>query len=195
MECAGFVIIAWAMWPFAAVVFTRISARRWFSARACNTLVSASSCEFSSTTRELLGLFRVVMLAFVPIALEMVNETLTGKNLFSFLGGVPELSEIRGGHIRAQGPFAHSILAGTVGAVCMPMAILFWKENRKLALGGLVATGLMVLCSRSSGPMMTTLVAWCGIALWRFRNHLRLMRWSAILGIVALSHELLRHGS
>jgi hypothetical protein len=142
---------------------------------------------FIHSEEEVLGLCRVVILALIPIALEMVNEALTGKNLFSFLGGVPELSEIRGGHIRAQGPFAHSILAGTVGAVCMPMATLFWKENRKLALAGLAATGAMVLCSRSSGPIMTTLVAWCAIAFWRFRSHLRLVRWSAIFGIVALS--------
>jgi hypothetical protein len=183
-------IVAWAIWAVCSSCFYQnfSDALVFRLGLAYNALGLYFLLRiFIHDEEELLGLFRVVILALVPIALEMVHETLTGKNLFSFLGGVPGLSEIRGGHIRAQGPFAHSILAGTVGAVCMPMAILFWKEKRILALAGLVATGLMVLCSRSSGPIMTTLVAWCGIALWRFKNHLRLIRWSAILGIVALS--------
>ena len=56
------------------------------------------------------------------------------------------------GKIRANGPFLHSILAGTVGAVCMPLAVLFWQRNRKLCLLGVLATGLIVVSSSSSGP-------------------------------------------
>lgn len=133
------------------------------------------------------GIFRVVIIALIPIALEMANETVTGKNLFSLFGGVSELSEIRGGHIRAQGPFAHSILAGTVGAVCMPMAIYFWRSDRKIAMVGLVASGAIVITSRSSGPILTSIFGLLGLLLWKVRNMMRLIRWTAGIGIVALA--------
>lgn len=135
----------------------------------------------------ILILSRIVIIALIPIAIEMISETVTGGNAFSFLGGVPVASEIRDGKVRAQGPFAHSILAGTVGAVCMPMAILFWKKNRNLALLGLITTGTIVVTSRSSGPIMTAFIAIIGLALWKWRSYMRLIRWSAVLAIIGLN--------
>ena len=85
-------------------------------------------------------LCKIAIIALIPIAVEMLTETVTGRDVFAFLGGVPEMSEVRGGHVRAQGPFGHSILAGTVGAVCLPLAILFWEKNRNLAFTGLIAS-------------------------------------------------------
>lgn len=72
-----------------------------------------------------LRLCKAVIISLIPIALEMICEAKTGRNLFSALGGVSEFSEIRGGKVRAQGPFDHSILAGTVGAVCLPWRFFF----------------------------------------------------------------------
>ena len=34
---------------------------------------------------------------------------------------IEETPEIRDGRLRSQGPFAHAILAGSVGAVCAPL--------------------------------------------------------------------------
>jgi hypothetical protein len=130
---------------------------------------------------------RIVIIALIPIAIEMASETVTGKDAFSFLGGVPDASEIRGGKVRAQGPFAHSILAGTVGAVCVPLTVLFWQRRRKLALIGLLTTATIVGASRSSGPIMTTLVALACLALWKWRSHMRMIRWGAVAAIVALN--------
>ena len=132
------------------------------------------------------SIFRIVILALIPIALEMINEALTGKNWFSVFGGVSEFSEIRGNKIRVQGPFAHSILAGTVGAVCLPMALNFWKSNRMLAITGILATVTIVIASRSSGPIMTLISAIVGLLLWNFRGRMRLIRWSTLIAIVAL---------
>src|SRR5207253_2322310 len=108
------------------------------------------------------------------------------NSFFSFLGGVSTESEIRNGAIRAQGPFAHSILAGTVGAVCWPLLLPFWKKQRALALLGLVACGTMVLTSRSSGPIMTTSFILIGLCAWKFRQHMRVIRWGAVAAIIAL---------
>ncbi|MEI6166055.1 MAG: hypothetical protein WCS52_02570 [bacterium] len=136
------------------------------------------------------SLIKILLIVLVPIAIEMIMETVTGKSMFSFLGGVPVLSEVRDGHVRAQGPFGHSILAGTVGAVCLPLALLFWKDNRRLSLLGLVTTGTMVLTSRSSGPIMTALMACLGLSLWKVRAHMRLIRWSAVLAVITLTFAM-----
>jgi hypothetical protein len=142
---------------------------------------------FIRDANSLLAICRIVIIVLVPVAIEMIVEVVTGKNTFSFLGGVSELSEIRGGRVRAQGPFASSILAGTVGAVCLPLALVFWRKARRFALVGLFATGSMIVASGSSGPIVTVMSASLGLALWRFRQHMRLIRWCAVLGLVALN--------
>jgi len=62
-------------------------------------------------------------LVAVPVAIVMATEHFTGHNLFAKLGGVDELSNIRNGRVRAQGPFLHAIVAGTVGAVLLPLFV------------------------------------------------------------------------
>ncbi len=81
---------------------------------------------------------RLVLIVLIPIAIEMAFESVTGKNNFSILGGVGAETEVRLGKYRAQGPFLHSILAGTVGAVCWPLVVPFWWKQRGLAILGLV---------------------------------------------------------
>jgi hypothetical protein len=130
---------------------------------------------------------RILLILLVPVALEMVLERLTGRNRFSVFGGVEEMCEVRGGKIRANGPFLHSILAGTVGAVCLPLAVLFWHRNRKLCLLGVLATGLIVVSSSSSGPILTMLFVSIALAFWRFRERMRLVRWVALLSVLALN--------
>jgi multidrug transporter EmrE-like cation transporter len=67
------------------------------------------------------------------------------------------------------------------------MALLFWRKKRKLALIGLIATGSMVMTSRSSGPIMTCFFALLALAVWKFRHRMRLIRWGAVFAIIALS--------
>src|SRR6266850_1458197 len=64
--------------------------------------------------------FKIVCIPFVPVAIGMMIEKMTGKNAFAFIGGVPLTAGLRNGHYRGQGPFGHAILAGTIGAVTMP---------------------------------------------------------------------------
>jgi len=132
------------------------------------------------------GVIKALLIMLLPLAAEMISEKFTGRNMFVLLGGIWDL-EIRGGKIRAQGPFAHSILAGTAGAVCLPLALLFWKENRKLAILGIVATLGMVVASASSGPILTTAAVIGGLVLWRVRNSMRQIRIALVLGIIGLA--------
>ena len=130
---------------------------------------------------------RIVIIILIPIAVEMAMETLSGRNSFSIFGGVGALCEIRGGKIRAQGPFSHSILAGTVGGICLPLALVMWRKNRALSIVGLLTTTCIVICSRSSGPIMTCFFGVLGLSLWFAREKMRLIRWAGLLVILLLN--------
>jgi hypothetical protein len=131
--------------------------------------------------------FKIVCLVLLPLAGTMLVEKLQGTNPLGWIGFGPAEVEITNGHFRAQGAFGHPILAGTVGAVCLPMAIYFWRQNRKLALAGLAATGAIVFASGSSGPIMTALAAVAALALWLVRGQMRTIRWLAVCLVIALS--------
>ncbi len=59
----------------------------------------------------------VKTLAFACICLSgfMILEHLTGRNVFSVFGGVPEFTDIREGKLRAQAVFAHANRGGNRG--------------------------------------------------------------------------------
>jgi hypothetical protein len=135
---------------------------------------------------DIVRLCRIATLLLVPVAFEMLQEQLTGYNMFSVLGGVADSPQIRVGRLRAQGPFAHAILAGTVGAVSLPFAIVLWRQYRKTAIVGIMACATMILASASSGPFMSGVFAIGGLLMWPFRHRMRLFRWLAFLSYVAL---------
>lgn len=184
------VLIAWAVWSVCSSCFHEdfLTALVFRLGLVLNVLGFYLLIRiFIQDADDLLRVCKMIIVALVPIAAEMIVEARAGKDLFSLFGGVSELSEIRGGKVRAQGPFDHAILAGTVGAACLPLAILFWKSNRKLALLGLAVTGAMVLTSRSSGPVMTAFFIIFALVLWRFRTYMRMIRWGGVLAILALA--------
>jgi hypothetical protein len=132
-------------------------------------------------------IFKMVCILLLPLAATMLVEKLNGNNPLSLVGFGPTEVVATNGHFRAQGPFGHPILAGTAGAVCLPMAVCFWRENRKLALAGLAATLAIVFASGSSGPVMTTFAAIAALMLWVIRTQMRTIRWLAACLVIALS--------
>lgn len=141
---------------------------------------------FCRSMEDVIFLSRTVAWILVPVALEMIYEKLAAQNLFSILGGVPEVPEIRQGRIRAQGPFSHSIMAGTVGAVMLPVCIGLWKRYRRTAVIGSLAATTMVIASSSSGPLLSAIFATLGLLLWPIRIHLRTLRWTVVLVYLVL---------
>ena len=141
---------------------------------------------FCQSMEDIKTLVLITAIIIIPVAVEMLFEKATAYNVFSLFGGVEELPEIRGGRIRAQGPFSHSILAGTIGAVSLPFMVGLWQGHRKLALIGMVACLSMVFASGSSGPIMSSIVAIVGLSMWYYRQQMRFFRWLAILGYIAL---------
>jgi hypothetical protein len=141
---------------------------------------------FCQSLEDVLALVKTSAILLVPVALEMLNEHLTQTNLFAYFGAVPEETLVRGERLRAQGPFAHPILAGTVGAVCAPLMVGIWRQHPWFAKMGLAACLLMVLASASSGPLMTIIFGLVALILWRWRHLTRHMRIAAVVGYILL---------
>jgi hypothetical protein len=136
---------------------------------------------FFRTSEEAKDLIKIIAILLVPVALEMFYEQLTHRNLFSFFGGVGEVPAFREGHFRSQGPFRHSILAGTVGAVCFPLMFGIWRIYSVSARLGIGACLLMVITCFSSGPWMSLIWGVIGLLLWNWRHRTREM---LIIGII-----------
>jgi hypothetical protein len=129
---------------------------------------------------------RLFAVMVVPLAICMVIERTTGRNLFYAFGGVPQFTGIREGALRCQGPFSHPILAGTFGAIWLPLFIGLWwqgKGNRFLAVLGILSATTITFLASSTGPLGTYLAGLVGIGMWQMRNHMRPVRW-AIAGVL-----------
>lgn len=131
----------------------------------------------------------IVAIAFllVPIAIEMIMEKITKLNQFSMFGGVPHEVAFREGKFRAQGPFQHPILAGTVGATCLPLFVGILKRHRVAGIVG-IASGIgIAVASASSGPIMSALAAGFALVMWKYRHLAKTARICAILGYFGFS--------
>ena len=140
-------------------------------------------------SHDVIAAVKAITYVIVPLAICMLLESVTGRNLFAGLGGVEEFSEVRDGMIRAQGAFAHPILAGTFGATLIPLFFSLYvhnKQQRWLAMLGGVAATIITITSASSGPLLTYLSGLAGLAAWCLRRHMRLLRWGLFVGVLAL---------
>jgi hypothetical protein len=116
-------------------------------------------------------------------------ERLTGRNPFAFLGGVPEMTNVREGRMRCQGPFQHAILAGVFWATLLPIVGGSWLSQRKgrfrNSIGILCILGIVGLTA-SSTPVMAVLVGMVGWLGWTLREFMRPVRWLVLGAMVAL---------
>ena len=138
------------------------------------------------STEDVIRLIKITGFLLVPIALEMTSESFSGQNRFAILGGVPAQVAFRDGSFRAQGPFGHAILAGTVGALCVPLLLGIWRTHPKAAKIGLAASLTMVLTSASSGPVMTTVFGIVALVLWRWRHLMGRLRIALVITLCIL---------
>ncbi|MHC4416213.1 MAG: hypothetical protein ACYS0G_13105 [Planctomycetota bacterium] len=132
---------------------------------------------------------RSAALISLPVTVAFLIEKATGRNMFAVFGGVPEITIVRAGRLRCQGPFAHSILAGTFWAVLMPLiGALWWRRgwNRILAVAGLAASTVIVIACGSATPIGAMLFGIAAAALFPLRRWLRWVRWSAVVGLIGL---------
>ena len=147
------------------------------------------------TLDDILSVLTACAVIIVPLAVLFVAENVTGRNPFAAFGGVPLLSEIRNGRVRCQGPFLHSILAGTFGATAMPPFVGLWlysKGKRVLPALAILSATIIVLTSGSSGPVSAFAVGTIGLLCWPCRRFTRWIRWGlawAVLGLAVVMKQ------
>lgn len=132
---------------------------------------------------------RVFVIICLALGLCMVNEKLTGRNLFWVFGGVPQLTSLREGSLRAQGPFLHPILAGTLGAMLLPLfGGLWWREKktRWMPMVGAISAITMIIASASSTPIVTAVAGVIGLSFWPLRRYMRVFRWGLVAMLAGL---------
>jgi hypothetical protein len=134
---------------------------------------------------DVLSMCRMTAIVLVPLAAAMLYEKLAVQNLFFILGG-GEIPLIREGKVRANGPFAHAILAGTVGAICLPLMIGLWRTQRKRAVVGTIACLAIVYASASSGPILSAVAGIFALCLWHYRARIRTFQWLAVAVYIVL---------
>lgn len=138
--------------------------------------------------RQYHAIFKILAIIMLPLAVSMVFEKVTGRNIFSIFGGVPEYTMVRNGKLRCQGAFSHPILAGTFGATSIPFFISLWVDGveKRLAMVGLMAATAITITSASSGPLMVYSAVVVGTFMWRFRERMRMIRWLLLLILIGL---------
>ena len=121
------------------------------------------------------------------VALVMINEQLTRRNIFETLGGLHPV-EVRAGQVRSHGVFQHSILAGTFGATVLPLFAGLWKyrESRVIAVVGAISAVVMAVTSNSSTPLLALFSGIAALCLWPLRRRMRIVRWGLVITLVAL---------
>lgn len=131
-------------------------------------------------------------LAWIVVVLGgfMAYEMATRINLFSIFGSAPLISVIRDGKVRCQGPFSHPILAGTFGAVLVPIFLGVFRgqrKERKLMAAALLFATITTVASGSSGPIITWVVGVFGWGVWLVRSRTRAIMWT-LAGLAFVIH-------
>jgi hypothetical protein len=140
---------------------------------------------FCRNLSDIINLYCLIAVLLLPVALEMVYEKIAVHNLFYIFGG-KATPDIREGTIRANGPFAHAILAGTVGSICLPLMLCMWKKYRSYAIVGIISCATMIVTCGSSGPILSAAASIGALSMWPLRNRMSIVRWTAVLGYFAL---------
>ena len=99
------------------------------------------------------------------------------------------VTQIRHGRLRCMGSFGHPILAGTFGALLIPLSVILWfKESKRrlLAVATLLSGTFVTIASGSSGPVITYVCVIVGLLMRRFWMHMRAIVWGTIFALSAL---------
>ena len=131
---------------------------------------------------------RSLAVTAIPISLAMCFEHFKDMNAISLvLGEGQRFADVRNGSVRAQGPFAHAIIAGTFGAILVPLFVALWQEgkgNRFLAATGILSSTLITITSASSTPVMTYAAGMGGLCFWPLRKSMRAVRWATVFLLI-----------
>jgi len=142
---------------------------------------------------DVFSMIRTLAWVAAVVAPVMIWEVATGHNPYALLGGSQaafygDVIE-RSGRFRATGCFGHPILAGTFGAILLPLFVALWREgtkNRALALIGIVSATVITLAANSSTPVFSYAAGVIALCLWPMRRWMRWLRWGIVTTIIGL---------
>ncbi len=145
---------------------------------------------FITSLGDLTSVFKAICVLTLPLAFLMLYEKASGQNPFGSLGGVVATSLVRDGNIRAAGPFAHPILAGTTGAAIIGMGLALRKISLRHTFAASISGGSIVLAATSSGPILMVGFTVVALSVWKCRHHMRALRWTIVAGLLALNEVM-----
>jgi hypothetical protein len=127
------------------------------------------------------------------VAAIMTYERISGHNPYALLGGANAAGYAnlmaRGDKFRAIGCFSHPILAGTFGAILVPLFVGLWwkgKKYRNIAGLGIISSTVMTVTCSSSTPVLGYAAGLLALCLWPARRWMRGVRWGILLTVVSL---------
>lgn len=121
----------------------------------------------------------------IPLALFMVYESKSGTNVFNVMGG-QGTAWLREGRYRCIGAFRGPHTAGIFGAALIPLfvSLYFRRDQRPVAVAGLIAATAITYTSNSSGPLMAYLFGLVGLAFLPLRKEMRRVRWGLVAALI-----------
>jgi hypothetical protein len=117
-----------------------------------------------------------------------IREQMTGHNFFGVLGGVPLISEVRDGKIRAQAAFSHPLTAGAFGSTALALFFFLWVRGRAklFAALGILGSTAITICTSSSTPLLAYASSIFVVCLWPIRKKMKTVRWAIVIGLISL---------
>ncbi len=122
------------------------------------------------------------------MAVFLYVEKQSGRNLFAIFGGIPEITALREGKLRAQGAFAHPITAGCFWVTQLPLFLaLWWQDAKKMLIAASAISVLFIIYACASSTPASGLAAVAvGFAFYALRHRLTFVRWGLLATLVAL---------
>lgn len=186
------IFILWVISNFMAYVILRqdsaaITNRLGFAYDAIGTYFIFRIFLVEPTNTDIL--IKSLGIIIAPVAIAMLFESQSGSSFFARFGGIPELSWVRDERVRCQGPFLHSILAGTFGATVLPLFLgqfISNQKNKYIAVLGVISATIITITAASGGPVAVYLFSILGLCMWFMRKHMRAIRWAILLALIGL---------
>jgi len=126
--------------------------------------------------RDYLLHIRFLAVILIPLVAAMAYEKATARNVFAVLGGVNEITFLREGKLRAQGAFAHPIIAGAFGATTLPLMVGLMRMRdrglRRAGTLGALGSAFVAWAAASSGAVLAAGASVVALILWRRRHSL-----------------------
>ncbi len=197
---SDYLVMAIGLWPIMAT-FLRADGTPLMTVigqGADSVLLYFSARALIRSSGDLLGLLRPMVIVAGIVLAAFIVEKSTGRNAFATFGGLSPITAVREGKLRAQGAFAHPILAGVWWAAMIPLyyALVWCRQGTADAWLGrfaALASFVIVFMTASSTPFAGVAVAGLAVLLIGFRKRLVFL-WVPALVLAAIYHLLSANG-